>query len=157
MARAGLALAALLIVGGWGCGATTRDGNIIAPQPKVTSAAATFMTRDDGKDEDSTITVQILDDGRMAAEGSITDVDFKDQTVSAPLSLTITDPLGTTDLSDSEVRLRLTPDGRDTWTFDLRLTLGLSDGSQRSYFWSGLRLDETSPERVLPLSSGRLP
>ena len=51
----------------------------------------------------------------------------------------------------------LTPDGRDTWVFDMRLTLGLSDGTQRSYFWSQLRLDEGSPERIVALVSGRLP
>jgi hypothetical protein len=55
------------------------------------------------------------------------------------------------------VRIRLTPDGRDTWVFDMRLTLGLSDGTQRNYFWSQLRLDESSPERIVALVSGRLP
>jgi hypothetical protein len=39
----------------------------------------------------------------------------------------------------------------------MRLALGLSDGTQRSYFWSQLRLDESSPERIVALMSGRLP
>jgi len=158
MRKAGLALAAMLVVAGWGCGATTtRDTTIISTEPRLTSASATFMTRDDGKDEDSAIAVQILDDGRLAAEGTVVDVDFDDQTVSAPLALAITNALDAGDLNDAQVRLRFTPDGRDTWTFDMRLTVGLSDGSQRSYFWNGLRLDENTPERVLALNSGRLP
>ena len=158
MRKAGLALAAMLSIAGWGCGATTtRDTTTISTEPRLTSASVTFMTRDDGKDEDSAIAVQILDDGRLAAEGTVVDGDYDDQSVSAPLSLAVTRTLGVGELNDSQVRLRLTPDGRDTWVFDMRLTVGLSDGSQRSYFWSGLRLDENTPERVLTLNSGRLP
>ena len=158
MRKAGLALTALLIVGGWGCGATTtRDTTSISTEPRLTTASVTFMTRDDGKDEDSAVAVQILDDGRLAAEGTVVDVDYDDQSVSTPLNLAVTRTLEGGDLDDAQVRLRLTPDGRDTWTFDMRLTLGMTDGSQRSYFWSGLRLDENTPERVLALDSGRLP
>jgi len=158
MCRTGLALTVMLALTGWGCGATTsRGATTVSASPKVTSASATFMTRDDGKDEDSAVTVQLLDDGRLAAEGTVVDVNFHDQTVSAPLNLAVTRTLDVGDLNDAQVRLRLTPDGRDTWSFDMRLNIGLSDGTQRSYFWSGLRLDENAPERVLPLSSGSLP
>lgn len=158
MRKAGLALAAILTVGGWGCGATTtRDSNSILTEPRLTTASVTFMTRDDGKDEDSAVAVQILDDGRLAAEGTVVDVDYDDQSVSSPLSLSVTRTLESGDLNDAQVRLRFTPDGRDTWAFDMRLTLGMTDGSQRSYFWSGLRLDENTPERVFALNSGRLP
>lgn len=158
MRKAALAFVATLSLAGWGCGATTtRDTTSISTEPRLTSASVTFMTRDDGKDEDSAVTAQILDDGRLAAEGTVVDVDFDDQSVSAPLTLAVTRTLEARDLNDAQVRLRLTPDGRDAWTFDMRLTLGMSDGSQRSYFWSGLRLDENSPERGLALNSGRLP
>jgi hypothetical protein len=112
------------------------------------------MTRDDGKDEDSAVAVQILNDGRLAAEGSVVNVDFDDHSVSKPLSLGLIGALDSRDLDDAQVRLRLTPDGRDTWVFDMRLTLGLSDGTQRNYFWSELRLDESSPERTVAFMSG---
>jgi len=157
MRKAGFAVAALLAFGGWGCGATTRDTTMISTTARLTNASTTFMTRDDGKDEDSAIAVQVLEDGRLVAEGTAVNVDYHDQSVSPPLDLAVTRTLDANDLNDAQVRLRLTPDGRDTWTFDMRLTLGLSDGSQRSYFWSGLRLDENAPERVLALNSGRLP
>jgi hypothetical protein len=161
MYKAGLALTAMLAFTGWGCGATTRDANsssVTTAPVTLTSAAATFMTRDDGKDDDSAITVQVLDDSsRLAAEATATDTEFDDKTVSSPLNLSVMRPLASSDLNDARVRLRLTPDGNDTWTFDMRLILGLSDGTQRTYFWSGLRLDENSPERVLTLASGRLP
>ena len=158
MRTAALALAALVAAGGLGCGATMTQGTTGASAtPRVTSGSATFMTRDDGKDEDSAVAVQILNDGRLIAEGTVVDVDFGDQSVSAPLNLALTGALDSRDLDDAQVRIRLTPDGRDTWAFDMRLTVGLSDGSQRTYFWSGLRLDESTPERTITIASGRLP
>ena len=160
MYKAGLALTAMLAMTGWGCGATTRDTttSTVTPPTTLTSASATFMTREEDKDDDSAITVQILDDSsRLSAEATATDKKFNDKTVSQALNLSIMRALPSSDLNDARVRLRLTPEGEDTWTFDMRLIVGLADGTQRTYFWSGLRLDEKSPERVLPLASGRLP
>jgi hypothetical protein len=157
MRTAMLALAAILALTGWGCGATTRGAGITA-DPTLATASVTFMTRDDGKDDDSAIAVQIMDDsGRLSAEGTVVDTEFDGQTVSRPLALTMTRTVYASDLDEARVRLRFTPDGRDSWTFDMRMTLGLSDGTQRSYFWQGLRMDETAPERSVTLLSGRLP
>jgi len=155
------ALAVGCIAASAACGVTTRSststGTAVAA-PVLTSASVTFMTRDDGKDEDSAIAVQILDEeGKLVAEGTVVDTEFENKTVSSPITLSITSPIDRGDVEDARVRLRLTPDGRDTWMFDLRMTLNLSDGAQRSYFWSGLRLDENAPERTLALASGRLP
>ena len=158
MRKAALALTATIALTNWGCGAAITTGTTgIGTSARLTSASVTFMTRDDGKDEDSAVAVQILNDGRLAAEGTVVDVDFDDRSVSAPLSLGLTGALDSGDLDDAQLRIRLTPDGRDTWVFDMRLTLGLSNGTQRSYFWSALRLDESSPERIVALVTGRLP
>jgi hypothetical protein len=160
MRNVGLVLAASLACASFGCGATTTNsGAVVTPTTTtVANAQATFMTRDNGKDEDSAVAVQLLDDsGRLAAEATVADVEFKGQTVSQPVSLATIRQMASSDLNDGRVRLRLTPDGDDEWTFDLRLVVGLSDGTQRTYFWSALRLDDDAPERVLPLSSGRLP
>jgi hypothetical protein len=158
MRKAALALAATMALTGWGCASTTTTGTTgIRANPQLTSASVTFMTRDDGKDEDSAVAVQILNDGRLVAEGSVVDVDFDDRSVSAPLSLGLIGALDLRDLDDAQVRIRLTPDGRDTWAFDMRLTLGLSDGTKRNYLWNGLRLDESSPERIVAMVSGTLP
>jgi hypothetical protein len=159
MHRVAIVLAVALGASAWGCGATARSTTTTTNQPlTVAGAAVTFMTRDDGKDEDSAIAVQLLDDdSRLSAEGTVVDQEFGDRTVSQPLALTITRTLQARDADDLRVRLRLTPDGRDTWNFDMRLTMRLSDGTERQYFWSGLRLDEGTPERTLTLASGRMP
>jgi hypothetical protein len=156
--RIAVLAAVVAAISSLGCGATTRGTtqNATTGAVTVTNASVTFMTRDDGKDEDSAIAVQVLDDdGRLAAEGTVVDVDFDDRTVSQPLSLAMSRTLTSRELEDGRLRLRLTPDGRDTWTFDVRANVRLSDGTERQYFWSGLRLDESSPERTLPLASGR--
>ena len=155
MRKAALSLALTMALTGWGCSATTTTRTTgIGVNSRLTSASVTFMTRDDGKDEDSAVAVQILNDGRLAAEGSVVNVDFDDHSVSKPLSLGLIGALDSRDLDDAQVRLRLTPDGRDTWVFDMRLTLGLSDGTQRNYFWGELRLDESRPERTVAFMSG---
>ena len=159
MRTVGLALASALALSSLGCGATTRSSTgAMMTAVTLSTASVTFMTRDDGKDEDSAIAVQLLDDeGRLAAEGTVVDVDFDDRTVSAPINLAMSRTLTSGDVDDARLRLRLTPDGRDTWTFDMRVNARLSDGTERQYFWSGLQLDEGSPERTLVLSSGRVP
>ncbi len=153
------ALTAALALSSWACGATTGSTTgTTASADTLTSASVTFMTRGEGKDEDSAVAVQLLDDaGRLAAEATAVDVEFNDNTVSAPLALSTTRALTRSDLDDTRLRLRLTPDGDDTWTFDVRLTARMSDGTEQQYFWSGLTLTENAPERVLPLRSGRLP
>ncbi len=153
------ALTAVLALSTWACGATTSSATGTATGvDTVTGASVTFMTRGDGKDEDSAIAVQLLDDSaRLSAEGTAVDIEFDDNTVSAPLTLSLTRALTRNDLDDARMRLRLTPDGNDTWNFDVRLTARLSDGTEQQYFWSGLTLNENAPERVLPLRSGRLP
>jgi ABC-type transport system substrate-binding protein len=158
MRTAGLVASAVIALSSLGCGATTRStASGAMTTVTLTTATVTFMTRDDGKDEDSAIAVQLLDDeGRLAAEATVVDVDFEDKTVSQALNLVMSRTLTGSDVDDARLRLRLTPDGRDTWTFDMRANVRLSDGTERQYFWSGLRLDEGAPERTLALSSGRM-
>jgi hypothetical protein len=72
----------------------------------------------------------------------------KDMSVSGPFHMS--------DTNDGSLRIRMTPDGRDTWTFDLRLVLNFSDNSQRTFAWQGIRLDEKAPERTLPLAPARV-
>lgn len=154
-----LALVMMIAATAWRCGATTRNTPMSTAAPlNVSAASVTFMTSDDGKDEDSAIAVQLLDDeSRLSGEATVVDVDFDDRTISAPLNLTLTRIIPVDDLDSTRVRLRLTTDGRDTWTFDMRMTLRLSNGTERQYFWSGLRLDDSAPERTLTLVSGRMP
>ena len=152
------ALAAAITAGG--CGATTqavRGGATVTPAA-LSSATTTFITRDNGKDRDSAVTVQLLrDNAELGAELRHTGTEFDDNTSSAPLALSMSAPFRITDADAGQVRVRMTPDGQDDWSFDMRMTLQFADGSSRSYLWNDIRLNNAAPERVLPLSPARIP
>jgi len=152
------ALAAALTAAG--CGATRQATRAVtAPAAAaLTSATTTFITRDNGKDRDSAVTVQLLRaNAELGAELRHTGTEFDDNTTSAPMALTLSAPFRVTDLDTGQVRVRMTPDGRDDWSFDLRMTLQFADGTSRNYFWGNVRLDNAAPERVLALSPARVP
>jgi hypothetical protein len=143
-----------------GCGATSqaiRGGATVTPAA-LTSATTTFITRDNGKDRDSAVTVQLLrDNAELGAELRHTGTEFDDNTSSAPLALSMSAPFRVNDADTGRVVVRMTPDGQDDWSFDMRMTLQFADGSSRSYFWNNIRLNNAAPERILPLAAARIP
>lgn len=153
--------AAILVMVGLvaaGCGATTRSTTVsTAVSPALTSATVVFVSRDHGKDADSLLTMQLLrNNAELAAESRVIGTKFDDDSTSNPLAFAVTGPFTTRDIDDGHLRLRLTPDGSDEWTFDAHLTLRFADGSVRNFFWGGVRLDNAAPERTLALAPARV-
>lgn len=152
---------AVLAMAASGCGATTRTttATIQNPlSPALTSATANFISREHGKDKDSGLTVQLLrHNAELAGEVRATGIKFDDNSSSGPFAFTITGPFRMADTDDSQVRIRLVPDGRDDWTFDLSLVMRFDNGSTRNFFWRGIRLDNGEPERTLALAPARVP
>lgn len=151
------ALAASLAAAG--CGATRTTGG---PVPTLTtplaSATVTFITRDDGKDDGSAVTVQLLrSNAELGAELRTVGTEFDDNTTSGPMSLALSAPFGVTDIDSGQVRVRMAPDGKDDWSFDLRMSMQFADGTVRNFFWSGIRLNNAAAERVLALAPARIP
>jgi len=143
-----------------GCGATRATSGQAAalPTTPLTSVTVTFITRDDGKDADSAVTVQLLrHNAELGAELRTTGTEFDDHTTSPPMSLALSAPFRVDDLDEAQVRVRMAPDGRDDWSFDLRMSTYFADGSVRNFFWSGIRLNNAAPERVLALAPARIP
>lgn len=139
------------------CGATTRSRTDDPADPRLVNSTVTFATLDDGKDTESAVTAQLLSDrNELAAEVRSTGVEFDDNTTSAPLAMSVTGSLHERDVQNSRLRLQLTPDGRDTWSFDVRLTLAFSDNTQRRFGWTGVVMDERNPERTLALAGARI-
>lgn len=129
-----------------------------AAAPVLTGATLTFTTLTDGKDAKSTISAQLLTMGsELGGEVRSTGTAFGDNTTSPALALSLSGRLTAAQARDAQLRLRLVPDGRDTWTFDTRLVLSFADGTQQAYRWNGLRLDETRPERTLALAGALVP
>jgi hypothetical protein len=155
-----VSLVAVLAIVAAGCGATTRTANTTVQSPvypTLSSAIATFVSRDHGKDKDSGLAVQLLrNNGELVGDINATGIKFDDKSSSGPFSVSLTGGAFTTrDIDDGQVRIRLTPDGKDDWTFDLHLTMRFSDGRAQNFVWRGVRLDNTTLERVLALSPAR--
>ncbi|HEV8318467.1 MAG TPA: hypothetical protein VGQ10_13725 [Vicinamibacterales bacterium] len=142
------------------CGATTRSGSTITSPTAgsvLTGATLAFRTLDNGKDTKSQVTVQLLrSNNELGAELHVGGIKFDDNTQAAPMAFSVAGPFRMTDINDGSMRIRMTPDGRDTWTFDMRLVLTFSDNSQRTFAWQNVRLDEHAPERTFPLAPARV-
>jgi hypothetical protein len=150
-------LAVGLAVSAAGCGATARTTTVqTAAFPTLTSATATFVTLDHGKDADSALAVQLLrNNGELAAEINTVGTQFADHATIAPFAFSLAGPFTTNDVNTGEVRLRMVPDGNDDFSFNLQMTMRFSDGSTRNFMWRDVRLDRANPERVLTLTGGR--
>jgi hypothetical protein len=142
-----------------GCGATSRSTTTVQSPafPTLSSATATFVSREHGKDKDSGLTVQLLrPNAELVGEIYANGIKFDDHSSSNPFVLALTGgPFTTRDINDGQVRVRLMPDGRDDWTFDFHMMLRFSNGSVENFVWRNVRLDNTNVERVLALAPAR--
>jgi hypothetical protein len=136
-----------------GCGATRRVSNTVAPGPSITSASIQFNDREHGKDAGSAVDVWVLRGTNEMAHLHSVGTKFDDNAAIAPMGLPMSGTFYRPDLNDGQLRIRLTPDGRDDWTFEPRLTLQFSDGAVRTYAWPQVTLDNARPEVSLSFSS----
>jgi len=137
-----------------GCGATRKVTNTVAPGPTITGATVQFQDRDHGKDADSGVDVWLLRNGsNEIAHMHSVGAKFDDHASIAPMSVPISGTFYKNDLNDAQLRIRLTPDGRDDWSFEPRLTVTFSDNTSRSYAWPQVMLDQDRREITLGVSS----
>jgi hypothetical protein len=149
-----------LTIGLAGCGSHTNPSLAKAGNgnSRLTSATITFVTLQDGKDAKSAVSAQLLRSGNeLAADASASGTAFKENTSSPPIALAIKGPFTRSDVQTGELRLRLTPDGNDTWTFSAHLALRYADETEQNFAWQGVRLDEKAPERTLVLAGAQQP
>lgn len=155
-----LMLMPIAVVTMMGC-ATTRDGAGAkggSATPTLTGASVTFQNRDSGKDANSAVAIELLrNNAELAAQSKLVGTKFDDNTSAGPMALSVGSPFRTADTDSARLRIRMTPDGKDEWTFDLQMALTFSDGSIQRFSWPGLRLDNAAPERTLTLGPARLP
>jgi hypothetical protein len=136
-----------------GCGATRKVTNTVAPGRMLTAATIMFVDRDHGKDAGSAVDVWLLRGSDEMAHLHSVGTKFDDHASIAPMQLALSGAFHQADLGSGQLRIRLTPDGADDWAFDPRLTLSFSDGTNRSYMWPTVQLDNRIPERTLSFSS----
>jgi hypothetical protein len=135
------------------CGATRRVSSV-ASGPAITNATVQFQDRAHGKDANSGVDVWIVRNGSTEiAHMHNVGVKFADNASIAPLGIPVSGTFYRDDLNDAQMRIRLTPDGRDDWTFEPRLMVTFSDTTSRTYSWPQVTLDNEHPEVTLSFSS----
>ncbi len=151
-------LAAAVAIGTSGCAASRTSTLPTLTFPTLASATATIVSKESGENAGSLLTVHLLRSHQeLGGEIRLEGVKFSDPGSSGALALALAEPPFTTqDLHDGQVRLRLVPERDDDLTFDLQLTMRFSDGTARNFIWRGIRLDHTSPDRVLLLAPARI-
>jgi hypothetical protein len=150
----------LIAVATTGCAATRSDTGTQAAStaPALTGASVTFQNRDSGKDANSAVAIELLrNNAELAAESKLVGTKFDDHAPAGPMALSVGSPFRTADTDSARLRIRMTPDGKDEWTFDLQMALTFSDGSVQRFAWPGLRLNNAAPERMLTLGPARIP
>ena len=136
----------------------TRGAQAGSTAPTLTGASVTFQNRDSGKDANSAVAIELLrNNAELAAESKLVGTKFDDNAPAGPMALSVGSPFRTADTDTARLRIRMTPDGKDEWTFDLQMALTFSDGSIQRFSWPGLRLDNAVPERTLTLGPARVP
>jgi hypothetical protein len=137
-----------------GCGATRKVQSTVAPGPTITSSTVQFQDRDHGKDADSAVDVWILRGGsNEIAHLHNVGVKFDDHASIVPMRVPLDGTHYKSDLNDAQLRIRLTPDGRDDWSFEPRATVNFSDNTSRMYSWPQVMLDNEHPEVTLSFRS----
>jgi hypothetical protein len=158
MSRALLALVIASAVVLDACGGSRNRAVVSTSNERLANSTVTFTTLSDGKDAKSAVTVQLLRNGNeLAAEAMSSGTEFDDRSTSAPIVMSIRSPFVREDGNSAQLRLRLAPDGDDTWTFNVGLTLRYANETQQNFAWSAIRLDEKAPERTLVLAGAQVP
>ena len=137
-----------------GCGATRKVTSTVAPGPAITNMTIQFLDRDHGKDAGSGVDAWVLRNGsNEIAHLHSVGTKFDDHAAIAPMGVPVSGTYYRTDLNNAQLRIRLTPDGRDDWSFEPRLTISFSDNTSRTYSWPQVMLDQNSRETTLSFSS----
>ncbi|HEY3091648.1 MAG TPA: hypothetical protein VGJ52_01070 [Vicinamibacterales bacterium] len=137
-----------------GCGATRKVTSTVAPGPAITNMTIQFLDRDHGKDAGSGVDAWVLRNGsNEIAHLHSVGTKFDDHAAIAPMGVPVSGTFYRTDLNNAQLRIRLTPDGRDDWSFEPRLTISFSDNTSRTYGWPQVMLDQDRRETTLSFSS----
>lgn len=135
------------------CGATRKVENAVAPGNAITGITVQFQDRDHGKDANSAVDAWVLHGSNEMAHVHSVGAKFEDHASIAPMAVALSGAFNKSDLGEAQLRIRLTPDGNDDWSFEPRLMVTFADATTRSYAWPQVMLDRAHAEVTLSVSS----
>lgn len=113
-------------------------------------ASAHFTTLDDDKNDDTLLDIAVrLMNGTVVASAQGIFGRFGDNSDADPIDLQIPALATRGALKTGNVRIAITPQGNDTWRFNVFVDLFFNDGSHLMAKANRLELKETSREQVI--------
>ncbi|MFD4994731.1 hypothetical protein [Streptomyces buecherae] len=122
---------------------------------RLTGVEVTFYTTYDNKDHDTKVFTTVTDHtarpiGTLGEHFG--DDTFDDGDADGPYALSLTEPATWSTMRDGRLRIRIEPNGNDTWRFNLRSTLFFSDGSRRHADQDNLAPSERNRQVDVPIA-----
>jgi len=120
--------------------------------PTLANCNIKFHTNDDDKDHDTHVTVDVTDFNNVVCAHIDNDFGhFDDQSDNGPFGLQVLNASNKSDCQRGTVRIRIDPNGNDTWKFNFTLTLIFDDNSTLSGGAGGLQLNQNNREQTFGL------
>ena len=147
-----------------GCGGNnnTNPGTTSnSPSPVVTATPVAtlahcsikFHTNDEDKDSDTHVTVTITDDNNVTSCKVDNDFGkFGDNSNSGPFGMPVVNATPKPNVQRGNIRLRIDPNGNDTWRFNFEVDMTFSDGSRLTGAADGLELSQDRREQTFGIS-----
>lgn len=118
----------------------------------LANANIKFHTTNDDKDDDTHVTIVVMDGNNTVIARTDNDYGhFDDNSDSGPYALKVINPSGRSECQRGSIKIHIDPHGHDEWHFNFFLTLIFSDGSTLSGEATGLSLDQDRKEQTLGL------
>jgi hypothetical protein len=118
----------------------------------LANCSITFHTNDKDKNRDTHVTVHVRDSNNMLCAHIDNDFGhFDDNSDNGPFTLQVVNAISKNDCQRGNVRLRIDPNGDDSWKFNFNLTLAFDDSTILSGGVSGSRLDQNNREQTFGL------
>jgi hypothetical protein len=118
----------------------------------LANATIRFHTNGNDKDADTHVTIDVTDGNNTLAAHVDNDFGhFDNNSDNGPFGLEIRNPSSNADLERGNVRVRIDPNGHDTWEFNFTLDLQFDDGSHLSGGATGLVLTQDRREQTFGL------
>lgn len=119
-------------------------------EPTLTSAVVSFKTRNDNKDDDSKLDIwmELSSRGTFAKKLKIYG-EFDDNSYQS-FPLIINEQIKKSQVRGSYTKLFLSPNGNDTWKFNIYINLTFTDGTSYSYTYNTESLSQEVRQKSYP-------
>lgn len=119
----------------------------------LANCTITFHTNDEDKDDDTHVTVNVVDDNNVNCAHLDNDFGhFNDRSDEGPFALNVQNASVIDNVQRGNITIRIDPNGHDTWRFNFFLDMQFSDGRHFSASENGLELTQDRRQQTFGLS-----